>query len=440
MLTRLDTPGEIPCTSLRDASFPAPFKSGLLYSPPARGGWTIVHVGMLVPQAHEIFVCAAGCLRGVVLSAAEMNLTHRFSTVAIEEHNVVDGDMEELFTEGVTDILNRLPELPPAVLVYSSCIHHFMCCDLDMCYRELRSRFPDVDFTDCYMTPTMRNGALNPDKMMRSRLYSLLKERPADDRFVTLVGNCFSYGDSNDIVKLVRASGRELLQITECKTYDEYQELAIGSLFITTQGVAIQAAHELSERFGRRSVHIPVSYDPDEIRKSLSVLAQALGCEYDGGYGAEKTALDLLDNAAKKAAGMPVAVDSLFTDRPVSLALLLLTHGFNVDTLFVDSFSEIERTHFERLRDLAPDIMIYPTVAPGMRKFRRSPGEEYLCLGQKAAYFTESTHFVDQVEDAGLYGFDGISRLADLITDAVENPKDTRKVISIKGMGCESCL
>ena len=52
------------------AAYPNPFASGLEYAAPARGTWNIVHTGMLIPEAHEIFVCAASCLRGVVLTAA----------------------------------------------------------------------------------------------------------------------------------------------------------------------------------------------------------------------------------------------------------------------------------------------------------------------------------------------------------------------------------
>ncbi|MBR4132044.1 MAG: nitrogenase, partial [Oscillospiraceae bacterium] len=110
---------------MRDAAYPAPFASGLEYSSPARGTWNIVHTGMLIPEAHEIFVCAAGCLRGVVLTAAEMNAMDRFSTVAVREHNLLDGDLEPLIIDGVSDILGKLPKLPPAVLVYTSCVHHF---------------------------------------------------------------------------------------------------------------------------------------------------------------------------------------------------------------------------------------------------------------------------------------------------------------------------
>lgn len=99
------TATDLPSVRIADASFPAPFRSGLEYSSPARGTWNIVHTGMLVPECHEIYVCAAGCLRGVVLTAAEMGLMDRFSTVAIRENNLLEGDMETLVIEGVTDII-----------------------------------------------------------------------------------------------------------------------------------------------------------------------------------------------------------------------------------------------------------------------------------------------------------------------------------------------
>ena len=103
MLKRVGETPPLPSVPIAEAGFPAPFASGLEYSVPARGGWTIVHVGMLIPEAHEIFVCASACLRGVVLSAAEMDLMDRFSTVSIEEHNVLEGDMEALIVEGVAE-------------------------------------------------------------------------------------------------------------------------------------------------------------------------------------------------------------------------------------------------------------------------------------------------------------------------------------------------
>ena len=168
MLKRVNEARQIAGIPIGQANFPSPFGSGLEYASPARGMWNIVHTGMLLPEAHEIFICAAGCLRGVVLTAAELGLSHRFSTVEVREEDLLAGNMEELAVEGVCAILERLPKLPPAVLVYTSCVHHFTGCDLGLIYRDLRQRYPQVDFVECYMNPILRKSGMTPDQRMRS--------------------------------------------------------------------------------------------------------------------------------------------------------------------------------------------------------------------------------------------------------------------------------
>ena len=66
---------------IKDASFPTPFVSALEYNSPVHGNWNIVHTGMQVPESIQIYVCADNCMRGVVLTAAEMNAVDRFSFV-----------------------------------------------------------------------------------------------------------------------------------------------------------------------------------------------------------------------------------------------------------------------------------------------------------------------------------------------------------------------
>ncbi len=441
--TRMIRVGEentIPSVKIKDAVFPAPFASGLEYSAPARGGWTIVHVGMLIPEAHEIFVCAAGCLRGVVLSAAEMDLTDRFSTVAVEEQNLLDGDMEGLIIDGVTDILERLPKRPKAVLVYSSCIHHFMGCDLEMCYRTLRKRFPSVDFTDCYMIPTMRKSGLTPDQIMRRQLYSLLKPAERSEKHCAIVGNCFSLDADSDLIRLLDAAGWTVHQITECNTYEEYQEMAKCCLCISTQAVAKAGGEALAQRLGMTHLYLPVCYGADEIRRVLSGLAAGIGISYDGGKAEEAEAEAAMKKAGLLIGDTPIVIDYTFTPRPLGLARLLLRYGFRVEKLFTDSFSGEEKEDFLWLRDKAPELEILPTVHPAMRRYPCGSPEKVLALGQKAAYFTDSRYFVNIVENGGMYGFDGIRRLADLMCEAFITPKDTEKTIEIKGLGCKSCL
>ena len=76
-----------------------------------------------------------------------------------------------------------------------------------------------------------------------------------------------------------------------------------------------------------------------------------------------------------------------------------------------------------------------------MRFAARGEHEPVLAIGQKAAYFEQTRHFVNITSaGSGLFGYDGLLGLADLIEDAFRHEKDIERVISHKGFGCASCL
>ena len=425
---------------IADAAFPAPFRSGLEYAAPARGPWNIVHVGMLIPQAHEIFVCAQGCLRGVVLTAAEMGAQERFSTVAIRENNVLDGDMEELLINGVSDILGKLPKLPRAVLVYTSCIHHFMGCDLDLCYRELRSRFPGVDFTDCYMNPIMRKSGLTPDQLMRRQLYSLLTPRPQQAGSVSIFGNCFATDETSELMQLLRSDGRRVRDITYCRTYDEYLTLAESSACITMLPPCRAGGEELAERLGMQHLYLPVCWGYEENARSLDQLSQALELP----RGDDGPLIERAEEALRRAHALigqtPVAIDYTATPRPLGLARLLTEHGFSVESVYADSFTGEEREDFEWLARKAPDLRLRATVEVKCRVLPRETPGKVLAYGQKAAYFTGTRNFVNIVEGGGAWGYDAVVRMTRDLTDAFLHEKDPRTQIQPKGLGCRYCI
>lgn len=442
MLKRIFDPSDTSDASVKiaDAGFPAPFVSGLEYGAPARGTWNIVHTGMLIPGAHQIFVCADNCLRGVVLTAAEMNALDRFSTVSIKENNILEGDMEELIIEGVTDILHRLPALPPAVLVYTSCVHHFIGCDLTYCYKVLRERFPSVAFTDCYMNPIMRKSGLNPDQIMRRQLYSLLEPVPHDSGSINIIGNNYATDEESDIVKFLKGSGLTLREIPLCRTYEEYQEMAAAKMNITYNPAAVAAGEYLKVTQKQEHLYLPLSYDAGEIRSCMNRLAEALGIEYDGNPEGERRADEAMKKALSVIKDTPVIIDYTATPRPLSLAVLLLKKGFNVKRIYADSFPREDEEDFRWLQKNYPGLEIYATVQVKLRVLPRTYGTKVLAIGQKAAYFTGSSNFINMVEGGGYYGFSGIEKLAELMTEAFNEEKDTRCLIQQKGLGCESCI
>ncbi|MBQ8186242.1 MAG: nitrogenase [Clostridia bacterium] len=421
---------------IRDAKFPAPFASGLEYAAPARGTWNIVHVGMLIPEAHEIFVCAAGCLRGVVLTAAEMGASERFSTVEVKEENLLNGDMEDLIIDGVTDVLHKLPKMPPAVLVYTSCVHHFSGCDLDLCYRVLRERFPDVDFTDCYMNPIMRKSGLTPDQLMRKQLYSLLKPREKNPKAAAILGNDFAMNENSELVKLIRGAGYTLYEIQNCKTYEEYQKIAEASVYITTYPSAKAGGDALAERLGGTHIHLPYSLDFDEIDENLAKLAQVLGVNAPDTAGLRESCTAAL-KAARETITENITIDYTVCPRPMGMARLLAEHGFAVTRVYADSFTGFDKPDFNIMKEKFPDLLLSPTVHASMR-FHKSE-ENVLAVGQKAAYFSGTEHFVNIVEGGGHWGYEAVLALCDDMTNAHNHTKPMRELIAVKGMGC-SCV
>ena len=442
MLRRLNENAERPVVSVRmaDAGFPSPFASGLEYSSPARGTWNIVHTGMLIPEAHEIFVCAAGCLRGVVLTAAEMNAMDRFSTVAVREHNLLDGDMEELVIDGVTDILNKLPKLPPAVLVYISCVHHFTGCDLGYIYGELRARFPNVDFTDCYMNPIMRKSGLTPDQLMRARLYDLLKPGQINEKAVAIIGNDLPTRLNSDLMQFLLARGFRVHEITACKTYEQYQRMAESAFYLSYYPAAAAGGEILSKRLGGRHIYLPFSFDYDEIEKTIFSLAEALGVAPPDFTGQRAECEQALADALAIIGDRPIAIDYTFCPRPLGLALLLLKAGFRVERIYLDSISGEERPAFDQLKADYPDLELYPTVHAAMRFHSPKAKTNFLAIGQKAAHFTNTDSFVNVVEGGGMFGYEAILDTLALMKDACLHEKDMRSLVQIKGLGCECCL
>lgn len=438
MLKRVNEPvtRKLEGIEIANANFPSPFASGLEYATPARGGWNIVHTGMLIPEAHEIFVCAASCLRGVVLTAAEMHAEDRFSTVEIKEHNLLDGDMEDLLIEGVSDIIEKLPKRPPAVLIYTSCVHHFAGCDLDMMYRELRSRFPDIDFTDCYMNPIMRKSGMTPDQLMRSRLYMLLKEREKKKQAVAIIGNDLPTRETSELLEILKAAGIKIHEITSCRTYEEYQEMAESSYYISYNPAAVAGGEMLSERLGGEHLYIPFSFDYEQIDAGFAKLGKILGIEIPDFTEKRKACEKALKETYELLGETPITIDYTYCTRPLGLAKMLLDAGFTVEKVYVDTITGEEKADFEYLQKHFPKLLLYPTIHSSMRFMAKKEMGNGLAIGQKAAYFENTNHFVNVVQGGGMLGYDAVLNTLKLMREAYLEEKDMRSLIQIKGLGC----
>ena len=416
------------------------FSGGVEYSSPARGKWTIAHLSMLIPHSHQIYIGAICCLRGVALSAAEFNGLDRYSMIHIKDFDMVDTSMEGFVIDGVTDILNHLKIIPPCVLLYTTCIHHFVACDMNLVFRTLRERFPKVDFVDCYMTPTMRKKT-PPDDLMRSQLYAALEQKEKNQKQINIIGNCYAKSHDSELYTLLEKNGYTIKDICTCKTYSEYKSMAESFCNIYMLPQAALAASKLKSRLNQNFIYLPQVYTFDKIEHNLALLSSSLNLTQSIDTEVLKQNAKAKIEQTKKIIGStPIAIDYTATNRHVNLARFLLENNFNVFRIYTDVIHPQENDDLEWIKKNFPDTEFSPTIDYRCRfvnSLSKKSSDKKIAIGQKAAYFLNTEHFVNLIEDSELSGFDGICRLCDLLIDAYNNKKDMRNLIQVKAWGCE---
>lgn len=421
------------------ADFPLPFKQALEYCAPVREAWNIVHIGMLLPQAHQIYVCADNCMRGVTMTAAEMGEAERFHCVIINERDMIYTNLDEITIEGVTDVLNKLDELPPAVLLFTVCVHHFLSSDIEHIYRELESRFPGINFIRCWMDPVMQKNHLFPDVVERNAMLDKVPLRDVNPKQVNVFGADIPLDKDSELEKMIEDAGCIVHEFPRFETYEDYLKIGEGRINITTYPAFKYGADNYSERTGRTNLYMPPSFNFEEIDEQLKTLSDALGVKMP--YVDElKVKCEVRLHELKKELGdTTVFLDYIAHTRPLGLARMLLNYGINVKRVYLDAVMGEEEYDFKFLKDNYPYLELCATVRPVMRVVDRNSDDKVLAIGPKAAFFANTEFFVDQIECGGLWGYTGIIKLCDKISEAFGTPKDVKKAVSIKGAG-NRCL
>lgn len=418
-----------------------PFHPGLEYTPPARGHWTIAHTPMLIPDSYMIYLCASACMRGVVLSSLEYEGMDRFSMVILNDRDIFEGNLEQVMLDSVCEIIDSLPKHPPIVMPFTSCIHHFLACDMTYIYKELRSRYPDIDFVECFMIPTIRKGRVNPEEQMQINLYDALEKQPAlEKKSVNVIGSNYATDPEGDFCRMLTENGWRIRDLCTTKTYQDYKDMAKSLANIYTLPVAGYSAQKLEKRLGQKAIYLPITCNYQEIRAEMKQLADTLSLRLPDLDAMEAEAEAALGHALDVIGDTPVALDHESMTLFLSLAKLLVEHGFNVQEIYSDYVLPQDQENLEWLQEHAPHIMFCACNNYACRMAERKEAQEnggrYLAIGQKSAYFTGTSHFCNILEYNGWWGYKGICRLADAMVEAYRTESDVPAIIQVKAWGC----
>ena len=295
----------------------------------------------------------------------------------------------------------------------------------------------------------------------------LLHEREISTDAVAIIGNDLPAQPDSDLYRLLTEAGFRIHEITSCRTYEEYQQMAESAVYVSYNPDAAPGGDMLADRLGGRHHYLKFSFDFDEIDEEFGKLADTLaetsperankiqealsGIREQGRTESKRALEETLDLIGDT----PITIDYTFCPRPLGLARLLLDNGFNVTKVYVDGIPGADRPDFDYLQEHFPGLMLPPTVHATMRfaatenaktAKRHSPETcekgscKTLAVGQKAASFESTDYFVNVVEGGGMTGYEAVTRTLELMRDAYINKKDMRSLIQIKGLGCEVCV
>ena len=216
--------------------------------------------------------------------------------------------------------------------------------------------------------------------------------------------------------------------------------MAESEFYISYYPSAAAGGDMLAERLGSKHIYIPFSFDYDEIESSLTKLAASLGISAPDFSGKREECENAIKETLALIGDTPIAIDYTYSPRPLGLAKFLLENGFNVKRVYLDAITGEEKPAFEALKTSFPELQLYPTVHASMRFLAEKEPTNYLAIGQKAAHFMNTNHFVNVVEGGGMYGYFAVLNTLKLMQEAFNEEKDMRNLIQIKGMGCGGCI
>ena len=148
---------------------------------------------------------------------------------------------------------------------------------------------------------------------------------------------------------------------------------------------------------------------------------------------AEEKAKKSIERAKKAVGDLPVIIDGSATIQPFGLAEALLTYGFHVVRVEAQECAKFDRKHLEWLGQNAPDVkMFQPQHHRAVLFDRRMP--DSLAIGMEGAYLSGSRHVADLLADLGMFGYDGVCRLMEMMEQAALTETDLKKQINDYGL------
>ncbi|MGD8400919.1 MAG: nitrogenase component 1 [Bacillota bacterium] len=406
----------------------------LQYTPPSHGGWGIVRVGMLVPEAVMLFIAPPACGRHGAIAGLQLGFKERLFYLYLSETDLISGAHLETARQAAREILTTIKPHPKALLFCVSCVDYLLGSDFESIVVALEVEL-GIPVRLSYMNPIAMDGKTPPQLNMQRTIYSFLPERTAtyqgaQKRSVNLVGNFTPVDRHSEIYEVLQQAGcGEVLQLSACNSFTDLEALSGSSHNLLIRPEGRLAAEMMEQKLGIPFCYVPVAYGLETIAGHYRTLEAFFGVALDTRkYQAEaQKAIDLL---LRRLGPLRLAVSSGINAMPFELSRALTEFGLKVAYIFCDEIMAADAEHLDWLVENSPETRVLTQTDPGMPDFRISGYPVDLAVGYTAAYYCQASRTVPLSMDRQWYGYRGTVSLLRALVEAWENPRDLRQMIA----------
>ncbi len=378
----------------------------LAFNSPGAEGFGVKRAGLAIPGSVMLLVAPGCCGRNTTLLAEMPEYHNRFFYLMMDETDIVTGRHLKKIPQAVEEICKSLPKMPSVVMICLTCVDALLGTDMERVCRKAMTKV-DIPVLPCYMYALTREGRKPPMVHVRQSIYSLLEKKPKILRAVNLLGYFAHLVDDCELYELLGQMGlTKTYEISRCRDYEEYQQMASANFNLVLNPEARFAAQDMQKNLDIPSVELTRLYQLDKIQNQYHIFAKALGVTIEDQkyYDQAKEAID-----AFRAAYPDVifSVGESCNADAFELSLALLRYGFRVAEIFGNPSAE-NFVYIRKIAALSPDTKIYSNLEPTMLYYDYSQDEADITIGRDASYYHPSCINLKWSEDVQPFGYAGV--------------------------------
>jgi nitrogenase molybdenum-cofactor synthesis protein NifE len=387
----------------------------LAYNSPGAQGFGVKRAGLAIPGSVMLLLAPGCCGRNTTILSELGGYSERFFYLMMDETDIVTGRHLKKVPQAVEEIYDCLETKPSVVMICLTCVDALLGTDMErICKRAQKA--VGIPVLPCYMYALTREGRKPPMVHVRQSIYSLLEPKKKKSTSVNLLGHFAPLEDDSELYDLLRQLGiKKIREISRCKNYDEYLDMAEANFNLVLHPEARFAAEDFHEKLQIPFIELRRLYQIDKITKQYQALGKVLGIPFED-KEAERTALDAVERLKAAKPDAIFAIGECMNGDPFELALALVKYGFQVAEIYGTLTAE-NFVYLKHLSELSPQTKVFSNMEPTMIYYDHKESGVTTTIGKDACYYHPDAKNVMWNEEVQPYGYAGVKHLCEKLLE-----------------------